>query len=146
MVFIMCKAQWNIATLNKHKNLTRWALSCTCLLSCVWLFWDALDCNPPGSSVLGILQARTLEWLPCSPPGDLPAQGWNPGLCLLHWQADSSPLSHLDVGISPTTNRPEGAVPQKNKEKEDSEIRWGSEGWCNSQAKPRSWSSCVFYC
>ena len=78
MVFIMCKAQWNIATLNKHKNLTRWALSCTCLLSCVWLFWDALDCNPPGSSVRGILQARTLKWLPCSPPGDLPDPGMEP--------------------------------------------------------------------
>ena len=30
------------------------------------------------------------------------------------------------VGMSPTTNQPEGAVPQKNKEKEDSEIKWGS--------------------
>ena len=25
--------------------------------------WDAMDCSPPGSSVSGILQARTLEWV-----------------------------------------------------------------------------------
>ena len=33
-----------------------------------------MDSSPPGSSVHGILQARTLEWvgLPCPPPGDLP--------------------------------------------------------------------------
>ena len=28
-----------------------------CLMLC-----DPMDCSPPGSSVLGILQARTLEW------------------------------------------------------------------------------------
>ena len=32
--------------------------------------WDRMDCNPPGSSVHGILQARILEWL--APPEDLP--------------------------------------------------------------------------
>ena len=32
-------------------------------LGCVWLFWDPMDCNPPGSSVHGIFQARTLEWV-----------------------------------------------------------------------------------
>ena len=52
-----------------------------------------MDCSPPGSSVHGILQARTLEALPCPPPGDLP----NPGietclLGLLHWQVDFLPL------------------------------------------------------
>ena len=30
--------------------------------SCVWLC-NPLDCNPPGSSVHGILQARILEWV-----------------------------------------------------------------------------------
>ena len=39
------------------------------------------------------------------------------------------------VGTSPTTNQPEGSVPQKKKEKEDSEIKWESGGWCHSQAK-----------
>jgi len=31
-----------------------------------------MDCSPPGSSVHGILQARILEHLPFSSPGDLP--------------------------------------------------------------------------
>ena len=33
----------------------------TCLTLC-----DSLDCSPPGSSVLGISQARTLEWVAIS--------------------------------------------------------------------------------
>ena len=37
-----------------------------------------MDCSPPGSSVSGILQARTLEWLPRPPPGDLPDPGTEP--------------------------------------------------------------------
>ena len=32
-------------------------------------------------------------------------------------------------------NQLEGEVPQKNKEKEDSEIKWESGGWCYSQGK-----------
>ena len=28
------------------------------------------DCSPPGSSVHGILQARTLGWVAISPPGE----------------------------------------------------------------------------
>ena len=42
------------------------------------------------------------------------------------------------VGMSPTTNQPEGAVPQKNKEKEDSEIKWGSGADAICRQKPRS--------
>ena len=32
-------------------------------LSRGWLFWDPVDCSPPGSSVHGILHARILEWV-----------------------------------------------------------------------------------
>ena len=50
---------------NKSLLHNRELYSMSCLrmlvLSCVWLC-DSLDCNPPGSSVDGILQARTLEW------------------------------------------------------------------------------------
>ena len=28
--------------------------------------WDPVDCNPPGSSIHGILQARILEWIAIS--------------------------------------------------------------------------------
>ena len=33
---------------------------------------NPMDCNPPGFSVFGILQARILEWLPFPSPRDLP--------------------------------------------------------------------------
>ena len=48
------------------------------VLSCVWLFCDLLDYSSPGSSVCGILQARTLQWVAISPPGDLPILGIEP--------------------------------------------------------------------
>ena len=51
---------------------------------------DPMDCNPPGSSVHEILQARLLQWVAISFSRDLP----NPGI-ELYWQADSLPLSHL---------------------------------------------------
>ena len=54
-----------------------------------------MDCNPPDSSVHGILQARILECvaIPFS-RRIFPTQGSNPRLLhLLHWQADSLPLA-----------------------------------------------------
>ena len=58
--------------------------------------WDPMDCNPPDSSVHGILQARILEW------GALPSSGGSSWLrhgsqiscasCI--GQADSLPLGH----------------------------------------------------
>ena len=36
---------------------------CECMLSHVLLFFNPMDCTPPGSSVHGILQARILEWV-----------------------------------------------------------------------------------
>ena len=56
---------------------------------------DPVDCSPPSSSVHGISQARILEYfyfyflLQCI----LLTQKSNPHL--LHWQADSLPLSHV---------------------------------------------------
>ena len=57
------------------------------------LFRDPMDCSPPGSSVHGISQAGTLEWLAisssrgsCQPRGHVMA----PTL-----QVSSLPLSHL---------------------------------------------------
>ena len=55
---------------------------------------DPMDYSLPNSSVHGILQARTLEWVLFPPPGDLPNPGIEPAsLCLLHWQAGSLPLA-----------------------------------------------------
>ena len=40
---------------------------CACsVLNHVWLFCDSMDCSPPGFSVHGILQARTLGWVAVS--------------------------------------------------------------------------------
>ena len=61
----------------------------SCLTLC-----DPTDCSPLGSSVHGIFQTRLLEWdYHFFLQGIFPTQGWN--LHLLHWQADSFPLSHL---------------------------------------------------
>ena len=55
---------------------------------------DLMDCNLPGFSVHGILQARIPEWV-CQAllQGILPTQGPNPHLLRrLQWQAGSLPL------------------------------------------------------
>ena len=58
---------------------------------------NPMDCNLPGSSVLGIFQVSILEWvaMPSSRRSSR-LQGSDPHLlCLLNWQADSLPLRHL---------------------------------------------------
>ena len=68
-----------------------WLLSCSVVSNSLQL----MDYTLPGSSVHGVLQAKTLEWI-CHAllqvifPG---TQGSN--LYLLHWQANSLPLHHL---------------------------------------------------
>ena len=68
-----------------HAKLLQLACVLSCF-SCVRLFatlWTVAP--PPGSSVHGILQARTLEPFPS--PGDLPDPGTEPGSPAL--QADA---------------------------------------------------------
>ena len=48
-----------------------------------------MDCIPPGSSVHGVLQTRTLEWVAILSPGNLPDPGIEPGTAAL--QVDSVP-------------------------------------------------------
>ena len=77
---------------------------CVCaqpLQSCPTLC-DPMDHSPPGSSVHGFSQARILEWLPCTPPGEFPVAGIKPASPTL--QADSSlaqplgsPEAHLKI-------------------------------------------------
>ena len=61
---------------------------------------DPMDCDPPGSSVHGILQARILEWVAISfsrgspPPRDEPR---SPAL-----QADASPSELLGKALAYT--------------------------------------------
>ena len=58
---------------------------------------DSRDRSPKRSTVHRILEARILGyWVGCIVllQGSFPTQGSNPGsLCLLHWQADSLPLT-----------------------------------------------------
>ena len=48
------------------------------LPSCVQPFYNFTECSPPGSSVHGISQARTLERLPFPPPRSLHDPGVEP--------------------------------------------------------------------
>ena len=65
---------------------------CVCVCSVV----PAL-CNPPGSSVHGIFQARILKWVVIS-FSKVSSKVSNPHfLSLLHWQADSLPLCHIQT-------------------------------------------------
>ena len=54
---------------------------------------NSMDCNSPGSSVYGILQARILEWVSIPFSGDLPNTAIEPGSPAL--QADSLPTEPL---------------------------------------------------
>ena len=54
---------------------------------------NSMDCNPPGSSVHGVFQARILEGVAISYSRES-SQSRGLNLPLLHWQADSLPLSH----------------------------------------------------
>ena len=65
---------------------------------------DPADCSPPGSSVHGLLQARTLEWVAVPSSRDLPGgPGIEPRSPAL--QADSRPFelpgSHKKVQGNP---------------------------------------------
>ena len=60
--------------------------------SCPTLY-DRMDCSPPGSSVLRVLQARILEWVVIPfPMGIFSTQGLNLGL--LHCRQILYHLSH----------------------------------------------------
>ena len=58
---------------------------------------DLMNYSPPGSSFYEIFQARILQWVAILfSRGVFPTQRSNSHLlCLLHWQADSLPLSPL---------------------------------------------------
>ena len=80
----------SITSSHRSKQFKRQVISqncsnirCVCVLviqSCLTLC-DPIDCNPPGSPVHGILQARILEWVAISfSKGIFPTQGSNLGL------------------------------------------------------------------
>ena len=58
---------------NQNTDNVRAKLLQSCSTLC-----SAMECNPPGSSVHGIFQARILEWVTMPPPGALPNPGIEP--------------------------------------------------------------------
>ena len=100
---------WSLSVLSSdriHRSLSVHTPTCrqwgcfrvrVCLVaqSCPTLF-DPMDCSSPSSSVHGILQARILEWAAISySRGSISPGMESTSPALLHWQADSSWLSHL---------------------------------------------------
>ena len=83
-----------LATVSEDfKSPRRYRCCCRLVLKSCPALSDPMDCNPPGSSVRGILQARILEWVyHFLLQGVSLTQGSNPHF--LHWQADSLLLSH----------------------------------------------------
>ena len=101
----------------------------------VWLC-ERMDCNPPGFSVHGILQARIWNGLPCPPPGDLP----NPGT-----ESESSAAPEVQVDSLPLSNCPYVGGPHP--------ICWWPEqkGWPSSKEErilpawlPSNWDTGFF--
>ena len=74
---------------------------CVCVCSVTQLcptLCDPTDCSLQVSSVPGILQARTLEWVAISP--SRASSLTRRGACLLHllhWRVDSLPLRQLRI-------------------------------------------------
>lgn len=90
----VCRPSWGVqrgAWVSMHARATCVAAkkACACVLSKLVALLATLCAalNPRGSPAHGSLQARMLEWLPCSAPGDLPDAGTEPhvssaSLCL----------------------------------------------------------------
>ena len=51
-----CKSVLSFLFCTKYTGMSEWKL-----LSLVQLFWNSMECSPPGSSVHGIFQARIVE-------------------------------------------------------------------------------------
>ena len=64
-----------------------------CVLSCVQLFSDPMDCSLSASFVHGIIQQKYWSGLPFPSPGDLPHPGIEPMSSALH--VGSLPLGYL---------------------------------------------------
>ena len=83
---LSCLEAWG--DLNFPSKKVKVLVTHSCLILC-----DLINCSIPGSSVLGILQARILEWVAIPFPGNLSQPGTEPRSPAM--QADCSPLYHL---------------------------------------------------
>ena len=99
--FRCLRITWHHGKLQSPIHRVWMGVVCECLLSC----FSQSNSLPPhrtvGSSVHGILQARTLEWVARALlRGIFPTQGSNPGLLgRLHWQAGSLPSTTWEAAM-----------------------------------------------
>ena len=87
-LLIISKAVWHARSINLY--LPAYLHACAAALQSCLTLCDAMDCSPPGSSVRGILQIRTLEGvaMPSSRGASRPV-----ALSLLRGQVGSSSLA-----------------------------------------------------
>ena len=99
-VSILIKFLWIFMCKCLCRHIPSWVcesenIICSTVSDSLW----SMDCNPPGSSVHGISQARILEWVAFSfSKGIFLTQGSNPGL--LHCRQILYHLSHQGVVVS----------------------------------------------
>ena len=83
----------NIRISTSSSHLLCWACKLLLLFLVTKSCPTFCDCSLPGFMSMGFPRHEYWSGLPCPPPGDLPTHGSN--LCLLHWQANTLPLSCL---------------------------------------------------
>ena len=78
-----------------HRNLNHYIQECMLSHFSHAALCNPMDCSQPGSSVLGIFQARILYWVAISSSSIFSTQGLNPlPLCLLHCRWILYQLNH----------------------------------------------------
>ena len=97
-----------------HSSKSESEVTQSCLTLC-----NPTDYSPPGSSIHGIFQARVLQWVAFSSPGDLPDPGIEP----------RSPSLQADA----LQSEPPGKPPFKTKTKQKNPLGWPQNNWPPSQ-------------
>ena len=103
-------------------------------LSYIWLSCNPVDCSPPGFSILGISQARILEWVAISfSRGSSWTRDWTWVSCiggwnLYHWDTFSSVAqSWLTLCNRMDCSRPGFPVHHHLPEFTQTHVHWGSD-------------------
>ena len=95
----------------KENDFISWHLlvcACSVAQSCL-ILCDPMDYSLPGSSVRGILQARTLEWVAMtssrgsSQPGDQTCISCIDRQILYHWATWEAPFTHIILEMTNMT-------------------------------------------
>ena len=87
-------SRWRVAITDDCDILVHWWCD-TCVCSLVLTLYNPADCRCQASLSLEFSRQEYWSRLPFPTPGGLRDQGINLlTMCLLHWQADSLPLSH----------------------------------------------------